>query len=131
MSGIILFDGICNLCNGIVQFIIRHDPEGKFKFAALQSEIGNSLLTQAGLPENGLETIVYFSGDKHYIRSAAALCILKDLGGFWKLAYVLIIIPVPIRDFVYKGIAKSRYKVFGRRETCMVPAPDLLQRFIV
>jgi predicted DCC family thiol-disulfide oxidoreductase YuxK len=131
MSGIILFDGICNLCNGIVQFIIRHDPEGKFKFASLQSEAGKALLQRAGLPENGLDTIVYFSEEHKYIRSAAALRILRDLGGFWKLVYVLIIIPAPIRDFVYNGIANSRYKVFGRREICMVPAPDLLQRFIV
>jgi predicted DCC family thiol-disulfide oxidoreductase YuxK len=130
MSRIILFDGICNLCNGVVQFIIRHDPEGKFKFASLQSESGQALLQKHGLSTTELDTIVYISGDKQYIKSTAALHVLRDLGGFWRLFFLLIIIPEPFRDFVYNRIAGSRYKMFGQRKSCMVPSPVLQQRFL-
>jgi len=127
---ILLFDGVCNLCNGIVQFTIKRDPKGKFKFASLQSESGQSLLNQLGLPTNDFDSFVFINGDKYFLKSSAGLHVLKELGGVWKVFYIFIIIPRPLRDFVYSIIAKTRYKIFGKRETCMIPTPELKQRFL-
>lgn len=127
---ILLFDGVCNLCNGIVQFTIKKDPQAKFKFASLQSESGQILLRQFGLPTNDFNSFVYIKGDNYFLKSSAGLHVLKDLGGPWKLLYAFIVVPKPVRDFVYNIIAKMRYKVFGKRDTCMVPRPDLKQRFL-
>lgn len=127
---ILLFDGVCNLCNGIVQFTIKRDPHAKFKFASLQSESGQILLQQFGLPTNDFNSFVYIKGDNYFLKSSAGLHVLKDLGGPWKLLYAFIVVPKPIRDFVYNIIAKMRYKVFGKQETCMIPTSDLKQRFL-
>jgi predicted DCC family thiol-disulfide oxidoreductase YuxK len=110
---IILFDGICNLCNSVVNFIIRHDAQGKFKFAAVQSKPGQALLQQAGLPITDFDTFVYFKEEKHFIKSTAALQLLRDLGGVWKLAYMLMVIPRSLRDFLYDRIAKQGTKCLG------------------
>lgn len=126
---ILLFDGVCNLCNGIVKFIIKRDPAKKIRFAALQSDVGKALLEKSGLGD--MQTLVLIHGDKYYIKSSAALHVLKELGGIWKICYALIIIPRPIRDLVYDVVSKTRYRVFGRRNTCMVPAPGVRDRFIV
>lgn len=127
---IILFDGFCILCNGFVRFIIKRDPGAKFKFASLQSEYGKSLLCKLGLPPNDFNSVVYFKGDSYFLKSSAVLNVLKDLGGFWKLFYVYIIIPEFIRDFFYNIIGKIRYKIFGKRDACMIPAPEIKQRFL-
>jgi len=127
---ILLFDGICNLCNRMVQFTIKRDPKGKFKFASLQSESGQTLLKKFGLSQEGVDSFVLISGDRYYLRSSAGLHVLKELGGIWKLFYVLIVFPKPIRDFVYNIIAKKRYRVFGKRDICMVPTPELKNRFL-
>ena len=127
---ILLFDGVCNLCNSIVQFTIKRDPKEKFKFASLQSESGQALLKKFGLPTDDFDSFVFIKGDKYFLKSSAGLHVLKELGGVWKLFYVVIIFPRPLRDFVYNIIAKTRYKIFGRQATCMVPTPRLKQRFL-
>lgn len=127
---ILLFDGVCNLCNSIVQFIIKRDPKGKFKFSSLQSESGQALLRQFGLPTNDFDSFVFISGDKYFLKSSAGLHVLKKLGGVWKVFFIFIIFPRPLRDFIYNFIAKTRYRIFGKRDTCMVPTPDIKQRFL-
>lgn len=127
---IILFDGVCNLCNGFVQFLIKRDPNAKFKFASLQSESGQSLLFKFGLPTDNFHSFIYIKGDNHYTKSTAALNVLRDIGGLWQLFYVFILAPKFIRDFIYSSFAKKRYKLFGKRETCMVPTPDIKKRFL-
>src|SRR5215207_4802716 len=96
---ILLFDGVCNLCNSIVQFTIKRDPNGKFKFASLQSESGQTLLIKFGLAADDFDSFVFINGDKYFLKSSAGLYVLKELGGIWKLFFVFIIIPRPIRDF--------------------------------
>jgi len=127
---IILFDGLCNLCNGSVRFIIKRDRLGVFKFASLQSEVGQSLLKQFCFHNKDTDSIVYIKDDKCLIRSSAVLNILKDLGGIWRLWYMFIIIPKFLRDFVYNAVAKSRYKIFGKRESCMIPSESTRSRFL-
>ena len=127
---ILLFDGVCNLCNGVVQFIIKRDRKGKFKFAALQSESGQELLKQLGFSTANFDSFVFIKGNKHFIKSTAVLHVLKELGGLWKLLYVFILIPTPIRDFFYNVIAKTRYHIFGKRDTCMIPSDDIKPRFL-
>lgn len=127
---IILFDGVCNLCNGFVQFLIKRDKKARFKFASLQSASGQSLLLKFGLPTADFHSFIYIKGDNYYTKSTAALNVLKDIGRQWQLFYVFILIPKFIRDFIYSAIAKKRYKLFGKRETCMVPTPDINNRFL-
>jgi predicted DCC family thiol-disulfide oxidoreductase YuxK len=127
---ILLFDGVCNLCNSLVNFIIKRDPAGKFKFAALQSESAKSLLISFDLEASDLDTFVLINGDRSFSKSTAALHVLKELGGAWKLMYVFIYIPKPLRDAVYDLVARTRYKVFGRRDKCMIPTTDIKDRFL-
>lgn len=129
-TSILLFDGVCNLCNGVVQFIIKNDPKGKFRFASLQSEAGQTLLKEFGLKTDDFDTFVLVRGNEYFIRSTAVLRVLNELGGMWKLFSVLWIFPAPLRDLFYNAIANSRYKLFGRRESCMVPTAALKQRFL-
>ena len=129
-QNILLFDGVCNLCNGVVQFIIKRDKEGKFKFAALQSEAGQGILKKFGLPLDDFESFVFVQGDKYYQKSTAALHVARELGGIWKLFYFFIILPKSFRDFLYSLIANSRYKIFGRQDSCMIPTPELKGRFL-
>lgn len=128
--GIVLFDGVCNLCNSSVQTVIKYDKKDYFRFAPLQSETGQKLLQQAHLPADFLGTFVYFENGKHYLRSTAALKLSKHLSGLWPLFYVLIVIPAPIRDVFYNLVANNRYKLFGKQEACMIPTPDLMKKFI-
>jgi predicted DCC family thiol-disulfide oxidoreductase YuxK len=127
---IILFDGICNLCNGFVRFVIRRDKNGIFKFASLQSDIGQEMLSRLGLPRNEFESFVLIQGDKYYLKSTGILKMLRELPSVWKLCYVFILIPRFIRDFLYGVIAKSRYKIFGRQDACMIPTAELQERFL-
>lgn len=127
---IILFDGICNLCNRTVAFVIRRDPEALFRFAALQSPTGQGILERFSLPRASLDTIVLVDGASVYTRSAAALEISRRLRGPWRLFYVLRWIPRPIRDFLYDQVANRRYRFWGRRESCMVPTADVRDRFL-
>ncbi len=127
---IILFDGVCNLCNGAVQFVIKNDKKKLFRFAALQSEIGIELSKKYNLPSDTMNTFVAIINDKSYTRSTAALEVTKMLGGILSLAYVFIIVPPLIRDSVYNWIAKNRYSWFGKQESCMIPTPELRDRFL-
>jgi len=129
-SHILLFDGVCNLCNSFVQFIIKRDPEGKFKFASLQSASGQALLKQFGLPRTDFESFVYIKGNECFQQSSAGLRVLKELGGIWKLFYGFIIVPEFIRNFMYNELAKRRYKLFGKKDTCMLPTPGIKSRFL-
>jgi predicted DCC family thiol-disulfide oxidoreductase YuxK len=129
-SAIILFDGVCNLCNGAVHFLIRRDPKGKFRFASLQSEVGLALLKQVHITSEQLNTIVVIEGDRCYTRSAAALRIAKRLPGLWPVLYIGIVIPTPLRNKLYDWVARNRYQWFGRKEQCMLPTPAIKSRFL-
>jgi predicted DCC family thiol-disulfide oxidoreductase YuxK len=129
-GAVILFDGVCNLCNRGVQSIIKKDTKKQFRFASLQGKTGQALLRQFNLPVTDLNSFVLIEGDKAYIKSTAALRIAKLAGGFWKILYGFIIVPRFIRDGVYNIIARNRYKWFGRREECMIPTPELKERFL-
>ena len=129
MSSIVLFDGVCNFCNGAVNFIIRNDRAGRFKFAPLQSEIGERLRRDHDIPPD-TDSLVLVEDGRAYTHSAGALRIAKGLGGIWQLAYVFIILPKPIRDWFYNTFAKNRYNWFGKRDVCMVPTPEMRERFL-
>ena len=130
-GGVILFDGVCNLCNGFVRFVVERDRVGYFKFASLQSEKGRELLRRFA-PEkvDKIDTIVLIEDDKIYFKSTAALRIAKKLNAAWPIAYGLVVIPNFIRNGVYDFIATNRYKWFGRKDECPLPTPDTAKRFI-
>lgn len=127
---ILLFDGVCNLCNGAVNFIIDRDPKGHFKFAALQSDFGQEKLEELGFDQEDFDSLVLLSEDKVYKKSSAALRIAKKLKGLYPLLYAFIIIPPFLRHALYDLIARNRYKWFGKRETCRMPTPELKARFV-
>ena len=127
---IILFDGVCNLCNGSVQAIIRKDKNDVIKFATLQSETGKQLLKDRGLAEGETNSIVYIKGDQYFLRSDAVLEIGKTLGRGWGVFYFLKFIPSQIRDGMYNLIARNRYKWFGKKNECVVPTPELKDKFL-
>lgn len=127
---ILLFDGVCTLCNSLVSFVIRRDPKGIFQFASLQSDTGQRLLLQQGLPTSQLNTFVLIEGSRYYTESTAALHLFKKLGGLWTFLYLFIIVPRQLRDMVYHWIAKNRYKWFGKKEQCMLPTADIKDRFL-
>jgi predicted DCC family thiol-disulfide oxidoreductase YuxK len=130
LRGIVLFDGICNLCCLLVKFIIKRDPDKRFRFTALQSLTGQQLLRNSKLSVADSNSVVYVKGDKYYYRSSAILNIIYDLGGIWKVMYVFILIPAFIRDYFYSIIAKTRYRIFGKRSTCLVPSKEIQERFL-
>jgi len=129
MSSIVLFDGVCNFCNGAVNFIIRHDVDKKFKFTPLQSEVGQELRTKFNIGED-VDSIILIEDDKAYMHSTAGLRIARGLGGIWSLGYAFIIVPAFIRDWAYRLFAKYRYRLFGRQDACMLPTPDVRERFL-
>lgn len=127
---IILFDGVCNLCNGFVNWLIHRDQEALFHFASLQSDIGKLLLQKYDLDTNQIDSVVYIRDDKAYIKSTAVLKISQDLGGAWKLVHAFIIVPSFVRDIFYDLVAWSRYALFGKRDSCVLPPPDFKSRFL-
>ena len=127
---VILFDGVCNLCNRSVQYIIRHDKNELFSFASLQSQSGQHLLQQYHLPKSDFASFVLIENDRAFIRSTGALKVARRLSGPIKLLYGFIIVPAFIRDAVYNLISKNRYKCFGRQHSCMIPTPELQNRFL-
>jgi predicted DCC family thiol-disulfide oxidoreductase YuxK len=129
-NNIILFDGVCNFCDSSVNFIIDRDKNNLFKFAALQSEKGQEILENFHLPKNDFDSFILIENDKVYKKSSAALKIAGKLGGVWKIFYPLIIIPKFIRDFFYSLIANNRYKLFGKKDSCRIPTPELKQKFL-
>ena len=127
---IILFDGVCNLCNGAINFIIKHDPKGIFKFASLQGETGQKLLAQHNINPQETDSIVLIDNDQVSVKSSAALRIAKNLNQGYPLLFGFMIIPTFIRNGVYDFIAANRYKWFGKKESCMLPTPELRSRFL-
>ncbi len=127
---VILFDGVCNFCNGAVNFTIKRDKNKIIKFAPLQSESGRRLTKEFGIPENDMRSFLFIENGKVYNRSTAALRVCKYLKGLWPLCYGFIIVPPFIRNAVYDFIAKNRYKWFGQKDKCMVPTPDVRTRFL-
>ncbi len=127
---IVLFDGVCNLCTGFVQFLIPRDPEGQFKFASLQSAVGEQLLTEHGLDTEQLDSIVLVDGDDVYVKSSAVIRIASRLGGVYTLARPLRFLPRVLRDWGYDFVAANRYRVFGKKDQCMMPTEDIQSRFL-
>jgi predicted DCC family thiol-disulfide oxidoreductase YuxK len=127
---VLLFDGVCNLCNSSVQFIIERDPNARFRFASLQSEKGQALLSRFENRPADLSSVVLVQDGQLYTRSEAALRVARQLGGGWSLLYAFIVVPCPIRDAVYDWIARNRYRWFGKKDACMIPSPELKSRFL-
>jgi len=126
---IVLFDGVCNFCASSVQFIIRHDKTKSLKFASLQSPLGQELLTKYNMSKD-LEGVVFIENNKAYFKSAAAFKIVRYFGGFWKILNVFSILPLFVTDFGYDIIAKNRYRWFGKKDSCMIPSPEIRSRFL-
>lgn len=129
-NSIVLFDGVCNLCNGFVQFCIEQDQTGQIKYASLQSDIGQILLKKHHLDHTSLATVVLIQDNQAYVQSDVPLQLFKKFGGFWRVLYGFVIIPKFIRDRIYDFIAKNRYKWFGKQESCWMPTPELKSRFL-
>ena len=127
---LILFDGVCNFCNSAVNFTIKRDKQALIQFVPLQSEKGRLFLRQYNLPTEEMRSFVFIEDGKVYTRSAAALRVCRYLKGLWPACYGLIIVPKFIRDGIYKWIAKNRYKWFGQKNECMMPAPELQAKFL-
>ncbi len=129
-ESIVLFDGVCNLCNTSVRFVIKRDKNAKFKFASLQSGYAAALFQKLNFDSKGVDSIVLHENGKLFVRSTAALKIAAQLNGWWSLLYGFIIVPVFLRDAVYNFVARNRYKWFGRKEFCEVPSPEIKDRFV-
>ncbi|MBM7583846.1 putative DCC family thiol-disulfide oxidoreductase YuxK [Bacillus pakistanensis] len=129
MSAIILFDGVCHFCNQSVQFIMKRDSKEYFKFASIQSNIGQKLVENNSTLQN-LESMIYIENNKVYTKSTAALKICGKLDGLWKMCMIFLFVPRPIRDYFYNIIARNRYKWFGKREHCRIPSARERNRFL-
>ena len=129
MDNVILFDGECHFCDRSVQFIIKRDPNGRYLFASLQSDIGRELLKKHRVSAH-IDSLVLIEDGHYYVKSTAALRICRNLTAMWKIMHTLIIIPAPIRDFFYDVFAKNRYKWFGKKDQCELPSPDIKKRFL-
>lgn len=128
---IILFDGVCNLCNNSVLFVIKRDKKDLFRYASLQSEVGQQLVRERGIDTSQVDSIILIEpGVAYFTKSDAALEIAQHLGGLWKLSAVFTWIPKSIRDVVYDFVARNRYKWYGKKDACMVPTPELRAKFL-
>lgn len=127
---IILFDGVCNLCNGSVVFIIKRDNKDVFCFAAIQSDEGQKLIKELNIDTSKTDSIILIEEKKYSVKSTAALKIAKHLKGGYSLLYSFMILPTFFRNWVYDIIAKNRYKWFGKKESCMIPTPELKEKFL-
>ncbi|MEW4192887.1 thiol-disulfide oxidoreductase DCC family protein [Bacillus altitudinis] len=129
-SHFILFDGVCNVCSGAVQFIIKRDPNERMMFASLQSDTGQRVLKENGLPLDEFNSFIYIENGTLYMKSTGILKAARHLKGIYRWSYLLLVIPRPIRDWFYQLIAKNRYKWFGQKTSCMMPTPDIQKRFL-
>ena len=128
---IILFDVVCNLCNGAVQFIIKHDKKDIFRFVALQSELGIEICKYIGVDPTKIDSIVFYNpGVAYYYKSSAAIEIAEELGGIYSLISILKIFPEKLLNYFYDYIARNRYKWYGKKESCMIPTPELNAKFL-
>ncbi len=129
-TAIVLFDGVCNFCNSSVNFLLRRDRKGVFRFAALQSEVGRKLLAEAGLQHHDLDSMVLIEGGEVAVKSTAALKAASRLPGLWFMTGLLLLVPRRLRDWCYDAFAARRYRWFGKREVCMVPTAEMRSRFL-
>jgi predicted DCC family thiol-disulfide oxidoreductase YuxK len=127
---ILYFDGVCNLCNGLVKFFIRRDRSDKLLFSSLQSKAGQRAISESGFTGQADDTVILYNNGKYYKRSSAILKALSLLGGIWKISNAGFIVPRFIRDGIYDWVAANRYKWFGKKEECMIPRPEDANRFI-
>ena len=127
---VLLFDGVCNLCHGVVRFVLDHDREARFRFAPLQSEVGRALLARFGLDADALDAVVLIDETGAHLRSDAALRVARRLGPPWSWLGPLAMIPRPLRDAVYDFIARHRYRWFGKQDACPLPRPEWRERFL-
>jgi len=128
---IILFDGVCNLCNSSINYVIDHDKNDVFRFVSLQSDLGKTIQDYLGIENTSLDTIIlYIPDEAYYIKSTAALKVINEFSGVWKLTQLLLILPSPIRDLVYNYVAKNRYKWYGKENSCRIPTPELKTKFL-
>jgi len=128
---ILLFDGVCNLCDNTVQFIIRHDKKDVFRFVALQSELGQQILKHIGVDSSKTDSIIlYEPGNAYYYKAEAAIRIAKILGSYFSLLGIFSILPKGLSNKVYDYVAKNRYKWYGKKEECMIPTPEMKSKFL-
>lgn len=127
---VVLFDGVCNLCNVSVQMLINLDKNDRLKFASLQSDYGQKILGEFDLNQEAFDSFVYYKNGQIHLRSTAAIEVFSDMGGFWKACKVLYVFPKFIRDGVYAFVSKNRYKWFGKKESCWLPTPELKRKFL-
>ena len=128
---IIVFDGVCNLCNNAIQFVIKRDKKKQFRYTSLQGNLGKQLLAERNIDPKKIDSIILIEPNiAYYYKSSAALEISKGLKGFYPIMSIFLIVPASIRDWVYDFIAKNRYKWFGKKEACMIPTPDLQSKFL-
>lgn len=128
---IILFDGVCNLCDSLLQFVIRHDKKDVFRFVALQSPLGQKIVNHIGIQNKNIDSVIlYVPGVAYYYKSSAALEIARELGGFFHLGTVFKIIPTVLRNYIYDYVAKNRYSWYGKKASCMIPTPELKSKFL-
>ena len=127
-NAVILFDGVCNLCNASVNFVIDRDPRGYFRFAALQSDVSQKLMARHNLPGTYFDSIVFIENGRAYTKSTAALRVARKMAFPWPIFYSFIIIPGILRDPLYDWIGRNRYRWFGKQESCRIPTPELKQR---
>lgn len=127
---LVMFDGVCNMCNSAVQFIIERDTTGDLRFASLQSDLAKERMVAHDLPPEYMDSFLLIEDGVLYSRSTAALRISRYFGGLWKLMYAFIIVPAPIRDGVYNFIGRNRYKWFGKKDQCMMPTPEQRAKFV-
>jgi predicted DCC family thiol-disulfide oxidoreductase YuxK len=128
-KSLLLFDGVCNVCNAAVLFVVDRDPKAQFQFASLQSELGERTLREHGLPME-LNTVVLIEGGRAYTHSNAALRVARGLRWPWPLLYALMIVPRALRDAAYRAFASRRYALFGKSEQCRIPTPELRKRML-
>lgn len=127
---VLLFDGVCNLCDGFVQWLIKRDKQRIFRYAAIQSEAGQDLFRRFGLPTDEINTVVMVEGEQFYTHADVALRIAQLLGGAWRLTGIFYLVPRSIRNTIYNWIARNRYRWFGKKESCMIPTPELQGLFL-
>ena len=128
---IILFDGVCNLCNNSINYVIDHDKNDQYRFVSLQSDLGIEIQNYLGIKSADLDSIIlYIPNEAYYIKSTAALKVMKSFKGLWKLSVIFQVIPEGLRNVIYDCIAKNRYKWFGKQETCRIPTKELKAKFL-
>lgn len=127
---IVLFDGVCNFCNAWVRFIVARDPQARLRLAAVQSPAGQEILDRCGLPLDRFDTMVFVEDGKAYLKSTAFLRAVRYLKRPWPWLAAGFLVPRPVRDWLYDRIARNRYRIFGRSESCMIPTPDMRSRFL-